>query len=104
VTIRLPGGLSVAKKAKSVTKGITVKSASKKVAFSAKVNGGALIITFKVAVTSASVRLVGPTITISKSEATKIRKHKVPKLKISLKATDASNRTTVLRVTFKKPS
>jgi subtilase family serine protease len=104
VTIRLPGGLSFAKKAKSVTKGITVKSASKKVAFSAKVNGGALIITFKVAVTSASVRLVGPTITISKSEATKIRKHKVPKLKISLKATDASNRTTGFSVTFKKPS
>jgi subtilase family serine protease len=104
VTIRLSGGLGFAKKAKSVTKGVTVKSASKKVAFSAKVKGGALIITFRVAVTGASVRLVGPTITISKSEATKIRMHKVSKLTISLKATDASNRTTVLRVTFKKPS
>jgi hypothetical protein len=104
VTIRLPGGLSFAKKDRSVTRGITVKSASKKVAFSAKVKGGALIITFRSAVTSASVTLVGPTITISRSEATKIRRHKVSKLRISLKATDASNKTTVLRVTFKKPS
>ena len=54
--------------------------------------------------TGASVTLVGPTIAISKSEATKVRKHKVSKLTISLKATDAAHKTTVLRVTFKKPS
>jgi subtilase family serine protease len=102
VQVKLPGGLSFAKKAKSLTKGITVKSRSK-VKFSAKVKGGALLITFKSAVTSATVTLVGPTIAISKSEASKIRRHKVKKLTISLKATDVANNTTSFSVAFKKP-
>ncbi|MFZ1996397.1 MAG: protease pro-enzyme activation domain-containing protein, partial [Solirubrobacteraceae bacterium] len=103
VQIKLPGGLSFARKAKSLAKGITVKSGSRKMKFAAKVKGGGLLITFKSAVTSASVTLVGPTITISRSEASKIRRHKVKKLTISLKTTDASNKTTSFSVAFKKP-
>ncbi len=104
VTIRLGRGLSFAKTARSVPKGITVRSASRKVAFSAKVHGGALTITFKSPVTGVSVTLVGPTIAISKSAATKVRRHKVSKLTISLRATDAAHKTTGFSVTFKKPS
>jgi subtilase family serine protease len=104
VQTKLPGGLSFARKAKSLAKGITVKSGSTKVKFSAMVKRGTLTIAFKSAVTSAYVTLVGPTISISRSEARKIRKHKVKKLTLSIKATDASNKTTSFSVTFTKLS
>jgi subtilase family serine protease len=104
VQIKLPGGLSFAKKAKSLTKGITVKSGSKKVRFSAKTKGGGLLITFKSAVTTATVTLAGPAISISSAEANKVRHHKVKKLSVSFKATDASHKTTSFSATIKKPS
>jgi subtilase family serine protease len=104
VSIKLPGGLSFAKKAKFLTKGITVKSGSRKVKFSATVKGGGLLITFRSAVTSASVTLASPTLGISSSEAAKVRQHKVKKLSVSFKATDASHKTTNFTATIKKPS
>ena len=104
VAIKLPGGLSFAKKATSLTKGITVRSGSKQVKLSAKVKGGALLITFTSAVTNVSVTLASPTISISSSEAAKIRQHKVKKLSVSLKATDVSRKSTSFSVTITKPS
>jgi subtilase family serine protease len=104
VQIKLPGGLSFAQKAKSLTKGITVKSGSKKVKFSAKTKGGGLLITFKSAVTTATVTLARPAISISSAEANKVRHHKVKKLSVSFKATDASHKTTSFSATIKKPS
>jgi subtilase family serine protease len=104
VTIRLPGGLSFAKRAKSLTKGTTVKARSRKVAFSVKRKDGALTMTFKVAVTTASVTIRGPAITISKAEAARVRAHKVKKLTVALKPTDAAHKTTSLRLIFFTPS
>jgi hypothetical protein len=104
VTVKLPGGLSFAKKPKLLAKGLTVKAGATKVKVSAKVTRGALLITFKSAVTSASVTLAGPAISISKSEASKVRKHKVKQLTVALRATDASNTSTNVTITFKKLS
>jgi subtilase family serine protease len=104
VTVKLPGGLSFAKKPKLLAKGLTVKAGATKVKVSAKVTRGALLITFKSAVTSASVTLAGPAISISKSEASKVRKHKVKQLTVALRATDTSNTSTNVTITFKKLS
>jgi hypothetical protein len=74
------------------------------VAFTVRRGGGALTIAFKAAVTKASLTLGGPAITISKAAVAKVRKHKVKRLTVSLKATDAANTTTSFRVTFSKLS
>ncbi len=103
VTIRLPGGLSFAKQITSLTKGTAVRSGSKKVAFALTRRGGALTITFKVAVTSASVTVGRPAITISAAEAGKVRARKVKKLMVWLKATDASHKMTRFAVAFRNP-
>ena len=94
VTVKLPGGLSFAKKPKLLAKGLTVKAGATKVKLSAKVKRGALLITFKSAVTSATVTLVAPAISISRSEASKVRKHKVKELTVALRTTDTSNTST----------
>lgn len=104
VAIKLPGGLSFAKKTKSLTKGVTVRSGAGKVPFTLALKRGALVVVFKATVTQASLTLVSPAISISKAEAAKIRRHKVKKLTVSLKATDASRTTTSFSVTFKKLS
>ena len=104
LTIRLPGGLSFAKQTKPLTKGIAVRSGSTKVAFALAPRGGALTITFRVAVSTASVTVGRPAITISAAEAAKVRTHRVKKLMVSLKATDASHKTTSFAVVFKNPT
>jgi Pro-kumamolisin, activation domain/Putative Ig domain len=104
VTIKLPGGLKFATKPKALAKGITIRSGSHKVKFRAKLKHGALAIAFKSPVTSASVSIVRPAITISAAEAAKIRHHKVKKLIVPVKATDTSNHTTGFSLTIKKLS
>lgn len=104
VTIRLPGGLQFAKKAKSLARGIRVKSGSKAVAVALALHRGALTITFKVPVAKASVTIGGRAVTITKAERAMIRRHKVKKLTVSMTTTDASGNTTRLSVTFKTPA
>jgi subtilase family serine protease len=104
VTIKLPGGLSFARKAKSLGKGVSVKTGSKKVKFTPKLAKGALTITFKAAVTTASVTIAAPAINISAAEAARVRKHKVRKLTIGLKATDTARKVTSFGVALKKLS
>jgi subtilase family serine protease len=104
VTVTLPKGLSFATKVKTLDKGITLKSGAKKLKFTAKVARGALAVAFKSATRSASLTLVKPAVTISKSEAASIRKHKIKQLVFKLKTTNASKQTTTLSVTLKKPS
>ncbi len=102
VAVTLPGGLRFAKVVKSLTKGISVKAQGRKVPFTVKLSRGVIIITFASPVTSASLTLGGPAVTITKAEATKIRKHKVKTLSVLVKATDAADQTTSFRVTFRK--
>ena len=104
VAITLPKGLSFAGKVKTLDRGITLKSGKKKLKFTPKVKKGILSLGFKSATRSASLTLAKPAITISKSEAAKIRKHKVKKLVFKLKTTNASKQTVTVSVTLKKLS
>jgi subtilase family serine protease len=104
VAVTLPKGLSFAGKVKTLDKGITLKSGKKKLKFTAKVKKGVLSLAFKSATRSASLTLAKPAITISKSEAAKIRKHKVKKLVFKFKTTNASKQTVTVSVTLKKLS
>jgi hypothetical protein len=104
VTIRLPGVLRLARTARSLAKGITVKTGAKRVAFSATRRSGALIIAFRGAVTRATLTVAGSAITITRAQATRIRRHKVKRLTVSLKATDTARTTTSFRVIVKKLS
>jgi subtilase family serine protease len=104
VAITLPKGLSFAGKVKTLNKGITLKSGKKKLKFTPKVKKGVLSLAFKSAIRSASLTLARPAITISKSEAAKIRKHKVKKLVFKLKTTNTSKKTVTVSFTVKKLS
>jgi kumamolisin len=104
VAITLPKGLSFAGKVKTLNKGITLKSGKKKLKFTPKVSKGVLSLAFKSATRSASLTLARPAITISKSEAAKIRKHTVKKLVFKLKTTNASKKTVTVSFTVKKLS
>jgi subtilase family serine protease len=104
VAITLPKGLSFAGKVKTLDKAITLKSGKKKLTFTPKVNKGVLSLAFKSATRSASLTLAKPAITISTSEAAKIRRHKVKRLVLTFKTTDASKKTVTVSVTLKKLS
>jgi subtilase family serine protease len=104
VSVSLPKGLSFDKSKKTLGKGILVKHNGKKVKFSDRVKHGVLTITFKTTQTSASLTLSRPTITITKSEASKIKHHKIKKLIVRLTTTDAGNQSVKFTVTLKKLS
>ena len=104
VSVSLPSGFSFAKKTKSLDKGIAVRAGGKKVKFAVHVSNGVLTITFKSSVRSASLTLVRPAISVSGGEASKIRKHKIKKLTVNLRATDTSNHTIKFPIALKKLS
>ncbi|MGO9754049.1 MAG: putative Ig domain-containing protein [Solirubrobacteraceae bacterium] len=99
VTISLPRGLSFTGSARNLRKGIVVKSGGSASAFTASSHGSSVTISFSSALTSATITISSPAVTISSSEASKIHKHKVGKLNVSLSATDASGKTSVLATT-----
>lgn len=90
VSISLPGGLKFAKKAKTLKKGLSVKN-GKKVKFKTK---GKLTITFTRSQRKVTVTIKGPALGVTKSLAKKVRKHKVKKLTVTLKAFNTSKRST----------
>ncbi len=91
VSVTLPGGLSFAKKAKSLSKGISVKNGGK---FKLAVKGGTLTITLKGSARKLTVKIGKPAISVSGSLASKVKHHKVKKLTVRLKATDTSKKST----------
>jgi subtilase family serine protease len=102
VTIRLPGGLSFARKTRLLARGITVKAGAPATTagFSTALRRGTLIISFKSNVTTATLTIRAPAITVTRGEAAKIRRHKVRKLSVSLKTTDIAGTTTSLKAAF----
>jgi subtilase family serine protease len=104
VSVSLPRGLSFAKKTKTLEQGIGIRSGGRKVKFTVKLSKGVPTISFKSAVRTASLTIGTPAISVSGSEASKIRNHKVKKLTVSLKTTDTSHKTVKLGLTLKKLS
>jgi subtilase family serine protease len=104
VALTLPTGLSFATKLKTLEKGITLKAGTEKLKFSISLKKGVLTLTFRSSTRSATLTVVRPAITITRSEATKIAKHKVRQLTFHLKTVDTSKRVITLSVTLKKLS
>jgi hypothetical protein len=102
--VTLPKGLSFDSAKKTLSKGIGVKSSGRKVKFAVSLKHGVLAITFKSTLRSVSIALARPTISISRSEATKIRTHKVKQLIVHFTATDASHKSIRFSITLKKLS
>jgi subtilase family serine protease len=93
VSVTLPGGLSFAKKAKSLSKGVSVRNGGKlKVKLSRK--GATLTITLKRSSRKVSVSIGRPAISESGSLKSKVKRHKVGKLTLKLKAFDTSHKST----------
>jgi subtilase family serine protease len=104
VSVTLPKGLSFDSAKKTLSKGIGVKSGGKKVKFAVILKHGVLTITFKSTQRSVSIGLARPTISISASEASKIKKHKVKQLIVHFTATNASHNSFKFSITLKKLS
>lgn len=96
VTVSLPKGLSFAKKAKTLGKGISVKNGGKKVKFKTKGNRSKLTISFKKSSRKLTLTLKKPALNVSGSLASKVRKHKVKKLTVVLKPTGTNNKSTTI--------
>jgi kumamolisin len=94
VAVTLPGGLRFAKKAKSLSKGISVRNGGKKLKFKLAVKKGTLTITLKSSARKVTVKIGKPAISVSRSLASKVKHHKVKKLRLKLKATDTSKKST----------
>ena len=104
VTVGLPSGLKFSRSAFVAHKTCTTKSGKKKCttttlikglgvsgasAKSVALKGGKLVITLKKAAASVTVNLGGPVLTETGALQTKVKKHKVKSLTVTLKITDA---------------
>ena len=75
----------------TLTKGLGIKGATAK---SVALKGGKLVITLKKAVGKVTISLGGPVLAESGSLQTKVKKHKVKNLTVTLKVTDAKHTST----------
>jgi subtilase family serine protease len=104
VSVTLPKGLGFDNAKKTLSKGLGVRSSRKKVKFAVNLKHGVLTITFNATLRSVSIALARPTISISRSEATKIKTHKVKQLIVHFTTTDASHKSVRFSITLKKLS
>lgn len=82
----------------TLTKGLGIKGATAK---SVALKGGKLLITLKKAVGKVTISLSGPVLAESGSLQTKVKKHKVKTLTVTLKVTDAKHTATSVPLKLK---
>jgi hypothetical protein len=82
----------------TLTKGLGIKGATAK---SVALKGGKLLITLKKAAGKFTISLSGPVLTESGSLQTKVKKHKVKTLSVTLKVTDAKHTSTTVPLKLK---
>jgi subtilase family serine protease len=92
LTVRVPKGLSFAK-GKRLVSHITIKSGRKKVKFKTKLSKGVLTVTLSRSEKRITVVVTHPAISITRSEALKIKHKKVKRLVIDVSATNAKHKT-----------
>jgi hypothetical protein len=92
--ISLPGGLSIAK---SFIKGLAIHGGGK---YTATLSHGRLTISLKTAATSIGVVLNNKALTVSKTLAGQVAKHKVKTLRFTTRVTDANGKTTTITLTL----
>ena len=104
VAISLPKGVSFDRSRKTLGHGIRLRNDGHRVRFTAVFKKGLLTITFKSTQSSVSVQLTRPTITVSRSEAQKIRHRKIRRLRFGIRMTDAHRATVRYSILLKKIS
>ena len=92
LTVRLPRGLSFAK-GKRLTSHVTLKSGRRKVKFKTKLSRGVLTLILSRSEQRVTVVVTHPAISITRSEALKIKHRKVKRLVIGVSATNTRHRT-----------
>jgi subtilase family serine protease len=92
--VKLPAGLSFAS-AKKVAKGLIVRSGGAKVAYTVKLAGGVVTITFKKPASNVSLNFAKGALKITAAEAEKVRKGKVTS--VTLKVTGIAQKTKTAR-------
>jgi len=116
VSVGLPGGLRFSRAGIVMTKTCTTKGGKKKcttttltkglgikgaIAKSVALKGGRLVIALKKAAGKVTISLGGPVLTESGSLQTKVKKHKVKPLTVTLKITDAKGNSTSVPLKLK---
>ena len=104
LSIALPRGLSFATKTRTLEKGISITVGRKALKFRAKAKQGVLRITLSRAERSIRVSIGRPALRISRAEARKIKRKKVKKLVVTIKAINADTHATTRKVTLRKLS
>jgi subtilase family serine protease len=92
LAVRVPKGLSFAA-GKRLASHITIKSGRKKVKFKTKLSKGVLTVTLSRSEKRITVVVTHPAISITRSEALKIKHKKVKRLVIDVSATNAKHKT-----------
>jgi subtilase family serine protease len=90
LTVTVPKGLSFAHRARTLARRVKLKGGRK---FAAKVKHGALRLTLKKPAARVSATIGAGALVVSKSEASKIRHHKVPSLTIRFGVTNTKHQT-----------
>lgn len=100
ITVALPAGLSIAHKAKTLARGVTVRAPKHKAKVKLSAHKRTLTITLRRTARSLSVVLTRPALTIAKREARKIKRHKVRRLTFRIGERDAKHTRTTRAVTL----
>jgi subtilase family serine protease len=101
-SISVPTGLAFSKKPKLLNKGVKVKTGKKAAKFKATGKKRVLGITLKKTAKKVTVTIGRPALTITRSEAKKIKRKKVKTLALTIRTTNAKRKTHTQKVTLKK--
>jgi hypothetical protein len=102
ISVSLPNGLSFSKKAKTQAKGIVLKgSGGKRLKFRVKLSHGTLKLTLGATAAHVSVTLNDGVITVTTKLAHAVKKHRTGRLNVTVKVTDAHNKTTKFTLRLK---
>jgi subtilase family serine protease len=102
LAVKLPKGLSFAKAGKRLTSHITIKAGKKTVKFRATIKKGVLTLTLSRSERRVTVMVTHPAISITRSEALKIKHRKVKRLVIDVSATNTRHQTSHQRIRLSK--
>lgn len=101
ILVKLPRGLHFAHSARALRRGISLRAGAHRLAFGAKLAGGALSILLRKPAKKLELRFGYPAIRVSKALAAKVAKGKAGKLRIAVRVTDVAGAATHLALPVK---
>jgi hypothetical protein len=96
-SVKLPSGLSIV--GAKVSKGLSLSGAKRG---SANVRGGKLVVKLKTAARRFRVKITSPALRVSKTLSTKVKKHKLANLRLTITTKDASGKSKTIRLVLSK--